>query len=90
VVSELAEEMGNWRDNMSGTNLEATDKYSRVEEAADSLENVVSAIDDIDTTPQPCEKDTPEDFAQTLEEIADALDEAVSELEGVDFPGMYG
>jgi hypothetical protein len=30
----LQEEMESWRDGMQGTNLESTDKYSRVEEAS--------------------------------------------------------
>lgn len=36
-LDDLADELENWRDGMSGTNLEYTDLYSQVEEAADYL-----------------------------------------------------
>ena len=39
-IGSLAEEMGEWRDNMSGTNLESTSKYEDVDETASSLENI--------------------------------------------------
>lgn len=60
-VQALAEEMGNWRDNMGGTNLENTEKYQAVEQAADQLE-----------------------------QCADDIDNAMQELQGVEFPGMFG
>jgi len=41
-VSALAEEIGEWRDNMDGTGLENTMKYEEVSEAADSLEDLDS------------------------------------------------
>ena len=60
-IETLADEMESWRDNMSGTNLENTEKYQSVDECAETLR---SAFDDIE-----CAK---------------------SELEGVEFPGMFG
>jgi hypothetical protein len=47
-VRELAEEMGSWRDNMQGTALENTGKYSEVEEAADALESAADALDNVE------------------------------------------
>jgi chromosome segregation ATPase len=75
-VEALAEEMGSWRDNMQGTNLESTGKYSEVEEAADTLEN-------IDTSPPDIENE------DDVEELAEFLENAASELESVMFPSMY-
>jgi len=73
---DLKSEMESWRDNMSGTNLENTDKGQRVSEACDVLDGIdisgkeISEIDDIET-------------------VADELEAAADELESVDFPGMY-
>lgn len=44
-IESLKDEMGEWRDNMSGTGLENTEKYSMVEEAADTLESAHSSIE---------------------------------------------
>ena len=60
-VETLADEMESWRDNMSGTNLENTEKYQSVEECAD-----------------------------ILREAFDNIDSAKSDLESVEFPGMFG
>ena len=45
-IDELADEMESWRDNISGTNLESTQKYQDVEECADILRQ---AADDIES-----------------------------------------
>jgi len=42
---DLTSEMGDWRDKMSGTNLENSDKYYRVEEAANALETINSELE---------------------------------------------
>ena len=60
-IENLAEEMESWRDNMSGTNLENTDKYSQVEESA-----------------------------ETLRQGYDDIESATGDLDGVEFPGMFG
>ena len=39
-VAALAEEMGEWRDNLQGTALTNTEKYEQVEESAQQLESV--------------------------------------------------
>ena len=44
-IDALAEEMESWRDNMTGTNLENTQKYQDVEECAETLRQ---AHDDIE------------------------------------------
>lgn len=47
-VRELTEEMTEWRDNMDGSGLENTEKFSMVEAAADSLESAdVDAIEEL-------------------------------------------
>jgi flavin-binding protein dodecin len=76
-IEELAGEMRNWADGMSGTNLEATEKFERVEEAASTLENIDISIPDIS------------EFGDISEAI-DFLENVVMDAEGVDFPGMYG
>jgi len=47
-IEGLAEEMSSWRDNMSGTSLENTEKYQTVEEAANTLENAQNSLDQIE------------------------------------------
>ena len=47
AISELEElqgEMQDWADNMSGTNLENTEKYQRVEETASLLEDGINEL----------------------------------------------
>jgi len=61
MVSDLADEMESWRDNMSGTNLENTEKYNTVDECA-----------------------------ETLRSAADEIETAKGDLDGVEFPGMFG
>lgn len=47
-IESLSEELSEWRDSMGeNEGLAQTDKYERVEEAADTLENVVGLLDDI-------------------------------------------
>lgn len=96
-IDALSEEMGNWRDNMQGTNLESTDKYSRVEEAASTLEDVSSNLDNVSepTIPEKEADNTMSieklrDFAEELEQAAQELEDAASDAENVEFPGMYG
>jgi hypothetical protein len=52
ALREIAEEVTESRDNMSGTNLENTERYQRYDEGASYLEGAVdsieSAIDDAD------------------------------------------
>jgi len=79
-VESLAEEMGSWRDNMQGTNLESTDKYSRVEECADTLETISSDLQDVGEINE----------ADEIDSVIDSLQNAVDEASGVDFPGMFG
>lgn len=79
-VEDLQSEMESWRDNMSGTNLESTNKYSMVEECADYLSNVASTLQDISEV-------TDED---EIQEVIDNLQSAVDEASSVDFPGMFG
>lgn len=51
ALSELRDEMMNWRDNMAGTPLENTGKFGEVSEAADALDGGV--VDQIEAA---CER----------------------------------
>ena len=44
-LDELKEEVENQRDNMQGTNLENTQKYSTLDEAADTLDSISQELD---------------------------------------------
>jgi len=112
-LSSLAEEMGEWRDNMEGTNLENTTRYEEVSECADTLEDLDSRLQDIEIEDDteityiwshPYSKNVGRSWragyvCAILNAIADALsdnDENVAELrdiatelEGLEFPGMY-
>jgi uncharacterized coiled-coil DUF342 family protein len=80
-LSSLAEEMRSWADNMegAGTGLENTDKYQRVSDAADILENEQSELDGIGFS----------DFDE-LEDTKGTIENSIAELESVEFPGMFG
>jgi len=41
----IKEELENWRDGLTGTNLENSDLYSKLEEAVDILDSAVSEIE---------------------------------------------
>jgi hypothetical protein len=75
--SELQEEMENWRDGLADTNLANSEKFSRIEEAADTLGNIDWDVPSIDSVDE-------------IDSAATDLDNIADELEGVDFPGMYG
>lgn len=148
-VSNLAEEMRGWADNLE-EKFSSTDRYARVSEAADALENATepdvdetigdlqvkwmelqprsrrrglsradrlsnacnalaaasSVLRDFSEELEKLEKtkevlhaffdsngitegDT-EEIASAASDLADEIDSATSELEGVEFPGMYG
>jgi hypothetical protein len=96
-IENLSEEMGNWRDNMQGTNLESTDKYSRVDEAASTLEDASSNLDGVSEpeAPKKAEDGTMDiealrDYVTELENTAQELEDAASDAENVEFPGMFG
>jgi uncharacterized phage infection (PIP) family protein YhgE len=53
TIRELAEEMGEWRDNMGENDgLRETEKFSAVEEAADTLEG--ADVDTVEEIPDEC------------------------------------
>lgn len=67
--------------------LDTSSRAKRASEAADMLNTAAGTIrEQIDKMEEAAEKpDTSE-----LEELADKLEEDSSELEGIEFPGMYG
>jgi methyl-accepting chemotaxis protein len=92
----LQEEMESWRDGMQGTNLESTDKYSRVEEAASNLSDVVSSLDQISEPTAPEAKDgfmeiaAVVEYTDELDQAADDIESAANDSENVEFPGFIG
>jgi len=48
-LRSLADEMDEWRSNMEGTNLEYTDKYERVSECADTLEEQTDELEELES-----------------------------------------
>lgn len=52
AFEDLSIEMGEWRDNMSGTSLESTQKFGTVSETAEALEeqkdNLERAVDELE------------------------------------------
>jgi hypothetical protein len=48
VVQELRDELQNWFDGLSGTNLENSQKASALEEAISELENIEGELDGVD------------------------------------------
>lgn len=75
-LDALREELENWRDNLSGANMEHLPKYAEVEEAADTLSNIDADQPDLSD-------------ADDIELVADDLESRADELEGVSFPGMF-
>jgi hypothetical protein len=83
-IEDLKDELEQWRDGMSGTNLESSNKYSMLEEAVSVLEGINV---DFDTS---CgDGDEAEDIASDFDDLAGQMEDAAGELEGVEFPGMY-
>jgi len=77
-IEELAGEMENWRDSIP-ENLQGGDKYCSVDEAASVLSDVQSELESVSCS--------------SIEEAEDAvsvLEDQASNLEGVEFPGMFG
>ena len=87
-VQSLADEMGSWRDGLSGTNLENSNKYQMIDEACNTLEGVDSEIN-APSPPDGLDKDEWGSYADELEDTARQSEDMASELEGVEFPGMY-
>ena len=75
-VENLTAEMTGWRDNMMGTNLEATTKYSDVSETADALEQI------------DCEAPSIEDV-EDISVVIEKLKEDSNTLRELTFPRMY-
>lgn len=46
-AESVYDELTEWRDNMSGTGLESTEKYSQLEEAIDAIETAKDAAENV-------------------------------------------
>jgi hypothetical protein len=75
-LQSLAEEIGNWRDNMDSANMTHLPKYDEVSEAADTLEQIEPEAPSIDDVSE-------------IDEAADELENRADELECVSFPRMF-
>lgn len=97
-VTELMDEMQCWRDGLEGTNLEYSEKFDRITDASDTLENIESELSIIEIPSVNKENwikkvinnPDPDESADEVEEIADTIEEQANELENVEFPTMYG
>jgi tRNA U34 5-carboxymethylaminomethyl modifying GTPase MnmE/TrmE len=78
-VESLLDELQQWMDSMTGTNLESTGKYQMLEEAVSSLQD---AVDSLNSMPNIEDVDG-------IEEAVNTLDEVISNLESIEFPGMF-
>ena len=78
-VESLLDELENWKSGMEGTNLESTSKYQMLDEAVTYLQE---AVDQLSSLPSIEDLDS-------IEEVINYLDDVISNLESVEFPGMY-
>jgi chromosome segregation ATPase len=88
-VSELEglkDEIDEWESSMEGTNLENTEKYEQLGECCDALDNAVCELEGIEINIDGTDE---EDVANQLDTLADEIESAVSEIEYIEFPGMY-
>lgn len=96
-LDNLKEEMESWRDNMAGTNLESTEKYDAVSEAADNLDTACSSAECISEPSLPAPEKEGDKitvaqwqfFKEELDSFIEELDTTISDADGTEFPGMY-
>lgn len=92
-IEELKGEMETWRENIE-EHFSGTDKYERVSEAADNLENAISELESVSYnevfSASEVAEDNAEAIVEALQETIDAIEEQASELDNVEFPGMFG
>ena len=97
-VTELMDEMQCWRDGLEGTNLEYSEKFERITDTADTLEEIESELSIIEIPSVNKENwlkkvinnPDPDVSGDELDEIADTIEEQANELENVEFPTMFG
>lgn len=78
-IESLLDELQSWMDSLTGTNLENTGKYQMLDEAVTYLQE---AVDSLSSMPNIEEE-------SGVDEAMQILDEAMSNLESVEFPGMF-
>jgi chromosome segregation ATPase len=86
-IEELRDEIEEWKSNLEGTNLENSEKYSALEECYDNLDQGISSLDEVSKDFGYCDKET---LREGVEISMQDIDNAISEFDGVDFPGMFG
>ena len=76
----LKEEIESWRDNMSGTALENTEKYQTLDECVSTLDDVISTLEGVGEISS----------IDDIENAADEIESGADSAEGAEFPGMFG
>ena len=89
TFEELKDEIENWKSNMEGTNLESTNKYQEVNDCFDALDYAISNLESVDLAIEIVEESNIEIVAQDIDDLATQIETAISDLGGVEFPGMY-
>lgn len=88
-AESLQSEMEEWRDNLP-ENLQSSSKYDMLDEAANTLGDIVSGIQDVDTEIEwDPDTQTVQELIDLLTSTKDAIQEAVDNAAGVEFPGMF-
>jgi hypothetical protein len=67
-VESLKEEIGEWKDNLEGNNMEHLPKYEEVSECADTMESALDTLEGIDF-PE-CLSDVPVNYTQDTRQSA--------------------
>lgn len=92
-IESLKDELENWRDNLP-ENLQDSEKANQLEDAINSLDSAIDSLQSVDFD-QPTLSETDfesdvHDAIDTIQTAHDDLDEVISNLEDVEFPGMFG
>lgn len=90
-LGALKEELESWRDNISGTNFETSEKFEQLEEAISQLDSAISSIEYAVSQIEDAEItiDNAEEKVDELSGYAGDLESGISDAESVEFPGMY-
>jgi len=91
-IEELQEEIGSWKENMEGANMEHLPKYEEVSECYDALEAAQETLDGIDwpdVSHVTITEDAREEIEAVIQDALDALENGIDEAEQASFPSMY-
>jgi len=78
-VEKLLDELQDWRDNMTGTSLESTQKYQILDECVVIFYEVINSLKSISNI-----------YSEgDIERVMSVLREVINNLRSVEFPGMF-